>query len=141
AMGHWMNSWQEQMGNRLGALETAQSQRLQVAEEAASARANLFAGHMDQLSQSILQQIREIQSMGQSAQSLLHTQQILQQNLTSLAGSGAFDQAMHSLIGAIHLLTARAGQIGSGHIGADWHGSHEANRGPAVSRLSGQQVA
>ncbi len=145
SMGQWMNAWQEQMGNRLGALETAQSQRLQVAEEAASVRSNLFVGHMEQLSQSILGQIREIQSMGQSAQSLLNTQQILQQNLASLAGLGAFDQAMHSLIGAIHLLTSRAGQIGAGQMmgqmGADWHGSHESNRGPAVSRLSGQQVA
>ncbi len=135
SMGQWMNAWQDQMGNRLGTLEAAQMQRLQMAEEAASKRVNLFAAHMDQHTEGILQQMREMQSMGQTAQSLLHTQQILQQNLSSLAGLGAFDQAMHSLIGAIHLLTARAGQFGT-----NWHESHESNRGPAVSRLTGQPV-
>jgi hypothetical protein len=33
----------------------------------------------------------------------------MHQNLQALAASGAFDQAVHSLTAAIHLLTARAG--------------------------------
>jgi hypothetical protein len=35
----------------------------------------------------------------------------LQQNLAALAGAGAFEQAVHSLTAAIHLLTAKAGAL------------------------------
>ncbi len=187
AMGQWMNSWHEQAVERLNGLEHAQAQRWQLAEEVALERSRTFASQMDQLSQGILQnireiqslgqttqqqlqveqaerwqmaeevasdrvrsvadqiehfsqgvlqQVREIQSMGQATQSLLQTQQILQQNLASLAGLGTFDQAMHSLIGAVHMLTARAG-----HVGADWHGAHDSGRGPSINRITGQQVA
>jgi hypothetical protein len=38
---------------------------------------------------------------------LVQMQTVLHQNLTALAGAGAFEQAMHSLLAAIHLLTAR----------------------------------
>ncbi len=43
---------------------------------------------------------------------LVRLQEKLQQNLATLAGSGAFEQAVQSLTAAIHLLTARAGSIG-----------------------------
>lgn len=39
---------------------------------------------------------------------LARLQQLLQQNLASLASSGNFEQAVHSLTAAIHLLTARS---------------------------------
>jgi biopolymer transport protein ExbB/TolQ len=39
---------------------------------------------------------------------LLQLQAALQQNLEAVSGSGAFEQALHSLTAAIHLLTARA---------------------------------
>jgi biopolymer transport protein ExbB/TolQ len=39
-------------------------------------------------------------------QQLLQLQDALNRNLTSLAGAGSFDQAVHSLTAAIHLLTA-----------------------------------
>jgi MotA/TolQ/ExbB proton channel family len=39
---------------------------------------------------------------------LLNLQTALEQNLNALAGAGAFEQAVHSLTAAIHLLTARA---------------------------------
>ncbi len=40
---------------------------------------------------------------------LLRLQEVLNQNLSALAGAGAFEQAVNSLTAAIHLLTARAG--------------------------------
>jgi hypothetical protein len=40
---------------------------------------------------------------------LLRLQETLNQNLSTLAGAGAFEQAVNSLTAAIHLLTARAG--------------------------------
>ena len=39
---------------------------------------------------------------------LAHLQGLLQQNLAALAGAGSFEQAVHTLTAAIHLLTARA---------------------------------
>jgi biopolymer transport protein ExbB/TolQ len=47
----------------------------------------------------------------QGEKQLLQLQAILQQNLAALAGAGAFDQAVHSLTAAIHLLTARASPL------------------------------
>jgi hypothetical protein len=40
---------------------------------------------------------------------LIRLQELLNQNLSALAGAGAFEQAVSSLTAAIHLLTARAG--------------------------------
>jgi biopolymer transport protein ExbB/TolQ len=40
---------------------------------------------------------------------LIRLQEVLNQNLSTLAGAGAFEQAVNSLTAAIHLLTARAG--------------------------------
>ena len=187
AMGQWMNSWQDQAYERLNRLEQSQAdrwqlaeevaiersrvmaiqmdqiaqgiinnireiqslglstqhqlqanqaERWQLAEEAASERARSVAQQIDQYSQGVLQQVKDIQAMGQASQSLLQTQQILQQNLANLAGLGTFDQAMHTLIGAIHMLTARVG-----HSGVDWHGAHDSGRGPSLNRIAGQQVA
>src|SRR5205085_8220028 len=46
---------------------------------------------------------------------LLRLQQLLQQNLAGLSASGSFEEAVHSLNAAVHLLTARA-------AGAGWRG-------------------
>jgi biopolymer transport protein ExbB/TolQ len=45
---------------------------------------------------------------------LLKLQEVLAQNLSTLAGAGAFEQAVHSLTGAIHLLTARVVPLPTG---------------------------
>src|SRR5262249_6598192 len=47
------------------------------------------------------------------AQHLAQLQALLQQNLAALAQAGAFDQAVHSLTAAIHLLMSRAGGTGA----------------------------
>lgn len=44
----------------------------------------------------------------QGEQHLVQLQTVLQQNLQTLTASGAFEEALHSLTAAIHLLTARA---------------------------------
>lgn len=49
---------------------------------------------------------------------LIRLQQLLQHNLSALAGSGSFDEAVHSLTAAIHLLTARSGGAGSLRVAA-----------------------
>ena len=39
---------------------------------------------------------------------LVHLQAVLHQNLAAIAGASAFEEAVHSLTAAVHLLTARA---------------------------------
>jgi DNA anti-recombination protein RmuC len=48
----------------------------------------------------------------QGEQQLLRLQETLARNLDALAGAGSFEQAVHSLTAAIHLLTARTAATG-----------------------------
>src|SRR5262249_34283709 len=50
---------------------------------------------------------------------LLRLQQLVQQNLVALAATGSFEQALHSLTAAVHLLTARVpgGVAAAGYLG------------------------
>ena len=48
---------------------------------------------------------------------LLRVQQLLQQNLAGLAAAGSFEEAIHSLNAAVHLLTARASGTGWRSVG------------------------
>jgi hypothetical protein len=44
---------------------------------------------------------------------LIHLQAVLHQNLAAIAGASAFEEAVHSLTAAVHLLTAKAGSASS----------------------------
>ncbi len=44
---------------------------------------------------------------------LIHLQAVLHQNLAAIAGASAFEEAVHSLTAAVHLLTARTGGASS----------------------------
>ena len=44
-------------------------------------------------------------------------QETLNQNLAALAGVGNFEEALHSLTAAIHLMTARAAPPAAGRLG------------------------
>lgn len=56
-------------------------------------------------------QVAALAGLQQGEQHLLHLQAGLQQNLAALAGAGAFEQTLHTLTAAIHLLTARASAL------------------------------
>jgi hypothetical protein len=56
-------------------------------------------------------QVAALAGLQQGEQHLLQLQAGLQQNLAALAGAGAFEQTLHTLTAAIHLLTARAGSL------------------------------
>jgi hypothetical protein len=72
-----------------------------------------------QLAQSLTAQTQALAGLQEGEKHLLHLQQTLNQNLATLSGSGAFEQAVHSLTAAIHLLTARSGApTGSNRLGA-----------------------
>jgi hypothetical protein len=60
------------------------------------------------IADALASQTAALGSLQEQEQHLVHLQSLLQQNLQALAGSGAFEEAVHSLTAAIHLLTARA---------------------------------
>jgi biopolymer transport protein ExbB/TolQ len=70
--------------------------------------------NMAQVVQSMTAQAEALARLQDGEKQLLKLQEGLNQNLTALAGAGAFEQAVHSLTAAIHLLTARAVPLPSG---------------------------
>jgi hypothetical protein len=71
------------------------------------------------VAQSLAAQTQALAGLQDGEKHLLQLQQTLEQNLATLSGAGAFEQAVHSLTAAIHLLTARNGAAtGSNRLGA-----------------------
>jgi hypothetical protein len=60
------------------------------------------------VAQSVAAQVTGLTALQESEQQLRRMQETLNQNLAALAGTGSFEEALHSLTAAIHLLTARA---------------------------------
>jgi hypothetical protein len=57
--------------------------------------------------EAVASQAAALDRLQQDAANLVNLQAVLHQNLAVLAGAGSFDQAVHSLSAAVHLLTAR----------------------------------
>ena len=123
----------EQLSHMTKALETAleksaaiQLERMRAFEEQANKRTHAVLLHLEKL-------VSQMQSAGQEQQAawaktqlglaaqlqavaklqdgegqLNRLQEALNNNLSALAGAGNFEQALHSLTAAIHLITARA---------------------------------
>jgi hypothetical protein len=107
---------------------TTHSQRLAKLEEHSVAASGRLAEQVAGLAAAVRETAREQQAAlaktaeavaGQAAalvrvadggQQLARLQATLVQNLAALEGAGAFEQAVHSLTAAVHLLTARAGR-------------------------------
>ncbi|MFQ3650728.1 MAG: MotA/TolQ/ExbB proton channel family protein [Gemmataceae bacterium] len=104
---------------RLSALETqsvAQSTALmqQLTQLASSIQA---AGQQQkdallQVAQAVMQQAAVLAQLQEGEAHLIQLQSVLQQNLAALTAAGNFEQAVHSLTAAVHMLTARAGVPG-----------------------------
>jgi biopolymer transport protein ExbB/TolQ len=60
------------------------------------------------VAQSVAGQVQALTVLQEGERHLLRLQETLNQNLAALGGTGTFEQALHSLTAAIHLLTARA---------------------------------
>jgi biopolymer transport protein ExbB/TolQ len=67
-----------------------------------------------QIAEGIARQLEVLSNLEDSEKHLHRLQETLSQNLAALAGAGSFEQAVHSLTAAIHLLTARAAVTGAG---------------------------
>ncbi len=67
-----------------------------------------------QVAQGVADQVEALTRLQNSDMHLRRLQETLNQNLAALAGTGQFEQAIHSLTAAIHLLTARSTQLAGG---------------------------
>ncbi len=99
----------------------AHERRLAAAEKQVHDRTTQVLQHFDRLGQTLrettaalqqqskqlAQQAAGFQPILEAEQQVLRLQATMQQNLQQLAQGGAFQQAVHSLTAAIHLLTAR----------------------------------
>jgi hypothetical protein len=65
------------------------------------------------VAEGVAAQAGALAGLQEGSANLVQLQALLQQNLSALAGTGAFEQAVHSLAAAVHLLTARAGTVAS----------------------------
>jgi biopolymer transport protein ExbB/TolQ len=113
----------EAHGRRMTALEKQAVEGGSAAVErvAAQGRAVCEAGRDQQAAlakivHGITAQAQTVLRLQESEKHLLRLQETLNQNLAALAGAGSFEQAVHSLTAAIHLLTTRAA---AGLPGAD----------------------
>ena len=125
---------EERLGQRLTtALETAlertlqsHGQRLAALEEQVVQRGSSLLEQLTQVAAAVQEQqaiaSRTAEGLGtltaalaqlqQGEQQLIGLQETLTRNLDTLAGAGSFEQAVHSLTAAIHLLTARTAAVG-----------------------------
>jgi len=67
-----------------------------------------------EVSQAPGQQVDGLARLQESEKHVRRLQETLNQNLATLAGAGTFEQALHSLTAAVHLLTARASANAAG---------------------------
>jgi biopolymer transport protein ExbB/TolQ len=66
---------------------------------------------LSRVADGVVAQASGLMRLQENEKHLLQLQAVLQQNLNALAGAGAFEQAVHSLSAAIHLLTGRVAPI------------------------------
>src|SRR5439155_2743347 len=62
---------------------------------------------LGRIADSMTAQVQALARLQEGEKQLVRLQEVLQQNLAALAGAGAFEEAVHNLTAAIHLLTAR----------------------------------
>jgi hypothetical protein len=110
----------EQHAQRLAAAETQSLERTAALVEQMTALAGAVrdTGREQQaalvrVADSVTDQAAVLGQLQSGEQHLVQLQALLQQNLAALAQAGAFDQAVHSLTAAIHLLMSRAGGAGA----------------------------
>jgi biopolymer transport protein ExbB/TolQ len=110
------------LGRLLDQTLTSHQQRLTVQEKKADQQASESLKHAEQIAKHLhetaglverqsakaAEQSAVLGQLLESERQLLRLQETLQQNLQTLAHAGGFQQALHSLTAAIHLLTARS---------------------------------
>jgi biopolymer transport protein ExbB/TolQ len=93
------------------ALETALEKSLRSHDERLSATEQVSGKLLEQvaaLAAAVTQQHAALAKLQEGERQLVRLQETLARNLDSLAGAGSFEEAVHSLTAAVHLLTVRA---------------------------------
>lgn len=115
--GLWQGVQQE-----MRQLQTAQQQETSRLMTSIESQMSNWQGHLERTNEAIAGQLRVLQEQGAilrdlagDKQDLLRLQDSMAQNLEVLRSSSSFEEAVHSLTAAIHLLTAR--NQGGGHSG------------------------
>lgn len=103
-------------GQRLAALErqsleqcSAFLERMTAVAEAVEETGHAQRLALVQVAERIAEQADAMNRLQDGERHLLRLHEALNQNLTAVTASGTFEQALHSLTAAVHLLTARAG--------------------------------
>jgi biopolymer transport protein ExbB/TolQ len=116
-----LDKTQDTHGKRLAALEkqmveqsTDLLERMSVFATALRDTGREQQATLLQVVQSVSAQAEALAQVQEGEKQLLRLQELLTANLTALAGAGSFEQAVHSLIAAIHMLTARTVPLPSG---------------------------
>jgi biopolymer transport protein ExbB/TolQ len=112
---HAMTQTLQAHGQRLATVEQQSTQGIaeltqQLASVAVAVRdtAREQQAALVRIAESINGQAAVLGKLQQDEANLVHLQAVLHQNLAALAGAGAFEEAVHSLTAAVHLLTSRA---------------------------------
>ncbi len=115
ALGSAMRQTEEAHARRLADLEKQNSSQAAVLMEKVTALTAVVRdanqgqqAALARISEGLTAQAQALAQLQGGERQLVRLQEALNENLSALAGAGAFEQAVHSLTAAIHLLTARA---------------------------------
>jgi biopolymer transport protein ExbB/TolQ len=82
------------------------------------------------VAQAVAAQTEALARLQDGEKQLLRLQEVLHQNLRAVAGTGAFEEAIHSLTAAVHLLTARSTPA---VVSGPWAGAAKEASGPRLA--------
>ncbi len=111
----WMTAWEKQSVERGSKLFEQLAALASVVRDYGRDQQSALA----RVGEALSAQVAALGGLQQGEQHLLNLQSGLQRNLEALAGAGAFEQTLHTLTAAIHLLTARVGGTGVSTVGRD----------------------
>jgi hypothetical protein len=116
ALGQALDQTIEAYSQRLSALEQHSLQQTsdllqQLALVAAAVRdtGREQQAALERVAVGVSNNVAAMTKLEEDAANVVHLQAVLHQNLSVLAGASAFEEAVHSLTAAVHLLTAKAG--------------------------------
>ncbi len=92
----------------------AQEQRLQGLQQQWVQGSAQLMQQLGRVTEAVAGQANVLSRIQADEANLVHLQAVLHQNLAALASASNFEEAVHSLTAAVHLLTTRAGAVSSG---------------------------
>jgi biopolymer transport protein ExbB/TolQ len=89
------------------------------------------------VAESIAGQTTAMAKLQEGESHLVHLQAVLHQNLAAIAGASAFEEAVHTLTAAVHMLTAKAGATVAHASGSHAPGAHASGSHAPVASTAG----